>query len=313
MNQGFDEGYEVTGHYNYKVYPEQDITDPEEYSADQITKKTIDFMKRQVENATPFFAYVPYYLVHKPLQPKKVHLRHFKEELKNVDGLGDDEIKVLAMIKSLDDCVGQLIHSIEEMGIAENTIIVFTSDNGHYKTNGNLFNMPYNGYKGQTLEGGIRVPYIFKWPARIKESSVSNVPIIHVDLYPTFLGLTGIKPKERYVLDGEDISPILLGEKKDTDRDALVWEYTNYARYNERTNRFASSWVNVIQMDGFKMTEDVENQSYRLFNLNLDPYENNEVSKKYPKVVNKLRERLELWKEQVGYEKPILNSNYNPN
>jgi len=312
-HQGFDEGFEIHGHYNFDTYPKQKDIDNTEYSADVITRKTKEFIAKSVKEGKPFFAYVPYYLVHKPLEPKPEYLKYFEEKFKGNKNVGPDEIKVLAMIKSLDDSVGQLVDYIKSLGIEEETIIVFTSDNGHYKTEHNIFNQPYRGVKGQTFEGGIRVPYIFKWKNHIKENSVSTEPIIHVDIYPTLLGMTNSEFPKDYVLDGEDISPLLFGKAKHTKRDALIWEYTNYARYNTRTKTFASEWVNVIQMDGYKMTEVVETDSYYMYNLNKDPYETKDVAAENPKIVKKLQSRLEKWKKDTGYTYPVKNPDYKGN
>jgi len=306
-HQGFDEGFEIKGHYNFHTSPEHPEIDNTQYSADVITKKTKEFIGKAVKEGKPFFAYVPYYLVHKPLEPKPEYLQHFREKYKGVDKLDDDEVKILAMIKSLDDGVGELADYVKSLGIEDNTIIVFTSDNGHYKTANRIFTLPYKGYKGQTYEGGIRVPYIFKWKGKIKPNTVSKEPIIHVDIYPTLLGLTNSKLPENYPIDGEDISPILTQKTSKTKRDALVWEYTNYARYNTRTKSFASEWINVIQKDGFKLTEVIEDGSYYMFNLNNDPYETKEVVKDYPKEAAKLKARLAQWKKETGYEAPKKN------
>jgi Arylsulfatase A and related enzymes len=185
--------------------------------------------------------------------------------------------------------------------------LCFTSDNGHYKTESNLFNQPYRGVKGQTLEGGIRVPYIFKWKNKIEAGSQSKEPIIHVDIYPTLLGLTNTAAPENYVVDGEDLSPLLFAQAEKTDRRALIWQYTNYARWNNKRQEFASSWVNVIQMDGFKMTENIETSTYTLYNLNDDPYETKEVALEYPEMIQRLKARLQLWKQETGSEKPRVN------
>ncbi|WP_452224013.1 sulfatase [Lacinutrix chionoecetis] len=310
QNQGFDQGYEITGHYNFKTSPQQDGLDHTLYSADVITEKSINFIKKASSENKPFFAYVPYYLVHKPLEPKPEYLAYFRKKLKNNADVGKDEIKVLAMIKSLDESVGQLLEALKDLGLEDDTIIVFTSDNGHYKTESNIFNQPYQGVKGQTLEGGIRVPYIIKWKNKIEAGSRSTEPIIHVDMYPTLLGLTNTPQPKDYVLDGEDISPILLGKTSETKRNALVWQYTNYSRWNEKRKEFASSWVNVIQMDGFKMTEDIETNNFTLYNLNNDPYETNEVSNNYPAEIVKLKARLQQWKKETGYENPQPNPDF---
>ena len=309
-HQGFTEGFEIKGHYNFHTSPEQPNIDNTEYSADVITRKTKQFIAKSVKAGKPFFAYVPYYLVHKPLEPKPEYLKYFREKYKGKDKLDDDEVKILAMIKSLDDGVGELTDYVKSLGIEDNTIIVFTSDNGHYKTANRIFTLPYKGYKGQTYEGGIRVPYIFKWKGKIKPGAVSKEPIIHVDIYPTVLSLTNSKLPDNYPLDGEDITPILFGKTTKTKRDALVWEYTNYARYNTKKKTFASEWINVIQKDGFKMTEVIENGSYYMFNLNNDPYETKEIIKDYPKEAAKLKARLEQWKKETGYEAPKENPEF---
>jgi len=307
---GFDEGYEILGHYNYRTDPKQPNRDPKEYSADRITKNTIDFIERSVKAKHPFFAYVPYYLVHKPLEPKAVYLKHFKEIHKNNPTIGEDEISILAMIKSLDESVGQLMETLKRLNIEENTIILFVSDNGHYKTTNNLFTKPYAGQKGVTLEGGIRVPYIFKWKGHIKPKTVSKEPIIHVDIYPTLINLSNNNLVDNYILDGEDFSSILLGKTSKMKRDALAWQYTNYDGYNPDTNKFASVWVNVIQMDGYKLTEVVDTGKYILYNLNTDPYETKDIANQSPKIVHKLVERLNQWKKETGYVGPIPNPDY---
>lgn len=304
----FDEGFALTGHYTIKTEPKQ-VIEPNIYSSDLVTQKTINFIQNSVNANKPFFAYVPFYLVHKPLEPKTEYLKYFKEKYEN-GILGADEIKVLAMIKSLDENVGQILDAVDDLGIEEETIIIFTSDNGHYKTESNVFTQPYKGVKGQTYEGGIRVPYIFKWKDKIAANSVSKEPIIHVDLYPTILELTGTSHPEGTILDGESITPILTNKREKLERDALVWEYTNYSRYNKKTKTFASEWVNVIQMDGFKLTEVVEDKSYYLYNLNVDPLETTEVSSKYSKQVELLKNRLDQWKQEVNYEEPQPNPNY---
>lgn len=310
QNQGFDEGFEITGHYNFKTYPKQNNIDASLYSADYITEKTIDFIKKAKASKNPFFAYVPYYLVHKPLEPKKKYLDHFKNKLQGNDSVGPDEIKVLAMIKSLDDSVGQLLSKLNELGLEDDTIVIFTSDNGHYKTESNIFNQPYKGVKGETFEGGLRVPYIFKWPNHIAFNTLSKEPIIHIDLYPTILGLTNSQKPENYQLDGEDLSPILLGSQNKTKRKALIWEYTNYAGYNPKTREFRSQWVNVIQMDEYKLTEVVENHSYYMYHLTTDPYETKDVYQDFPEVSKKLKIRLEQWKNETKYQDPRPNPNY---
>ena len=109
------------------------------------------------------------------------------------------------------------------------------------------------------------------------------------------------------------MTSVLLGKAQETNRRALIWEYTNYANFNLKRQEFASKWVNVIQMDGFKMTEDVETDSFTLFNLTVDPYETKEVSKDYPEIVQRLKTELEQWKQKTEYEQPRLNPDFKSN
>lgn len=310
-NQGFDESVEITGHYKFKVHSDKKIPHPDSlYSADYETRRGIEFMEKAVKDKKPFFLYLPYYLVHKPLEPKPRYLKHFREKYKGNKVLKEEDIKVLAMIKSLDESVGQVMQAIKSLNIERETVVIFVSDNGHYKTDGELFNKPYRGFKGSTYEGGIRVPYIFKWPGKISAKSKSREPVIHVDLYPTILGLTRTPRPENYVLDGKDLSPVLLGKTDQLNRDALIWQYTNYARYQPRKKIFASSWVNVIQKNGFKLTEEIETGKFYLYYLEQDPYETKNVVNEYPEEVALLKKALEKWKNETKSEVPVPNPDY---
>jgi arylsulfatase A-like enzyme len=305
---GFDEAVETTKHYDFKVYPPQDDILANEYNADYITRKGIDFMQRQVVAEQPFFLYLPYYLVHKPLEPKKEYLEYFQG--KYAGQLDFEVIQILAMIKSLDESVGQLLEALEALSVKEETIVVFASDNGHYQTKDNLFNQPYNGTKGETLEGGIRVPYLFSWDQYIAPATVNTAAIIHIDLYPTLLSLTGTPLPEDHPIDGEDLSPILLGQSETLEREELIWQYTNYGGYNAKRDTWRAKWVNVIQVDGFKMTEDVETGTYTLFNLNEDPYETKEIAAELPEKIAMLQQRLEAWKQRTGAVEPKPNPKF---
>ncbi|AZQ64860.1 hypothetical protein EI427_21790 [Flammeovirga pectinis] len=306
QNQGFNEAIETKKHYNFTQFPTQTDVLENEYNADYTTKKGIAFMEKQVNNNTPFFLFLPYYLVHKPLEPKPETYAHFKEKY-NFD---EETTKVLAMIKNLDESVAKVLSSIKELGIEDNTLIIFASDNGHYKTNHEMFTQPYRGYKGNTLEGGIRVPYIMKFAKKIKENQVSTSPIIHVDIYPTILSFTNTNLPKNHELDGVSLLPIITGKKEFLADRKLIWQYTNYARYNAKNNTFKTEWVNVIQYKGYKMTEYVESNTYTLFDLTTDPYEQHEISSISPKKIKELSALLQKWKKDTNAEIPRVNPAY---
>ena len=195
---GFDEAIETQKHYKFTSHPQQSDYDDQTYNADYCTAKGIDFIKRSVQEDKPFFLYMPYYLVHAPFHPKKKYVDYFSKKLKGTDYDHKHVIEVVSMLKSLDDSVGELLKALNDLGLEENTLIVFTSDNGHYKVKGNnLFALPYKGNKGDPWEGGIRVPYIFKWKGKIAPNTVSDLPTIHVDLYPHFCRTNGPKNLQR--------------------------------------------------------------------------------------------------------------------
>lgn len=312
MNEiGFDEAIETQKHYNFKSHPKQNDYDDKTYNADYCTEKGIDFLKRSAKQQKPFFLYMPYYLVHAPFHPKKKYVTHFSKKLKGTAYDHKNVIEVVSMIKSLDDSVGELLQTLKEMNLEENTIVVFTSDNGHYKVKGNnLFALPYKGNKGDAWEGGIRVPYIFKWKGKIPTNSKSSLPIIHVDLYPTFLELAGLQPSKNHILDGKSIKNTLLNTKEKTDEKPMIWFYTNYSGFNSKTKKFISKWANVIQENGYKLMEDVESGTFELYDLKNDPSETKNIYSIDSKRAIALQQKLEDWKKETKLPIPTPNPEY---
>ncbi|MBG7631125.1 MAG: sulfatase [Bacteroidetes bacterium] len=310
-NIGFDEAIETKNHYDFSTYPKQDDYNSKVYNADYCTEKGIEFIEKSVKEDKPFFLYMPYYLVHAPFQPKEKYVKYFKEKFIGTDYDHKNVIEVVSMIKSLDDSVGELMDAIEKMGLEENTIIVFTSDNGHYKVKGNnMFALPYKGNKGDAWEGGIRVPYIFKWKHKIKGNSMATTPTIHVDLYPTLAGLTDLKLSENHILDGKSLKNILLDNNYETETKAMIWFYTNYSGFNSKNKTFISKWTNVIQEKNYKLLEDVDSGIYQLYNLEKDPFETKDIYSEQIEISKKLIEKLNNWKKNTLLPAPRLNPEY---
>lgn len=308
---GFDEAIETQKHYGFTTHPVQSDYDNKTYNADYCTEKGIDFLKRSAKAKQPFFLYMPYYLVHAPFQPKEKYVNHFSKQFKGTAYDHKNVIEVVSMIKSLDDSVGELLQALKELDLEDNTIVVFTSDNGHYKVKGNnLFALPYRGNKGDAWEGGIRVPYIFKWKGKIAANSSSTLPTIHVVLYPTFLELTGLEAPKNHILDGKSIKNTLLGTQEKTDKKPLIWFYTNYSGFNSKTKKFISKWTNVIQEDGYKLLEDVDSGTFELYDLKNDPSETKNIYKANSKRAIALQQKLEHWKKETKLPAPIPNPEY---
>lgn len=308
--QGFDESYVVASHYDMKKsVPE--ITLPQGMDASEyLTTKAMDFMTKAQAQKKPFFLYMPYYLVHAPLETKKEYIDHFSKKLKGRKFLTRQPERVplvAAMTKHLDDCVGRLLSKVDDLGIEEDTIIVFTSDNGSYLED---FNGAYRGKKGDTYDGGLRVPYIVKWKGKIAAGTASHQRIIHHDLYPTLLGLAGLAKPQNHPLDGVDLSPLLQGKKDELKQRPLYLYYPKYAQFKEKTKRWGNSWRNVIYDGDYKLIESVEYDKYELYNIKDDIKEANDLSRKQPERLDNMKKKLHAWMKEVGAPKLTLNPEY---
>jgi len=303
VDYGFDDAVASSGaHYGAKTVPQIDI--PKGKTVEEaLTTRAMDFMEKAVKANRPFFVFMSYFWVHRPLDADPDILAHFKEKLKgrHFVGIHPEEVPILAaMTKMLDDQCGRLFQTLEKLDVADNTIVVFTSDNGSY--NENLVG-PYRGKKGDTYEGGMRVPYIFKWPGRITAGSETAERFMGVDLYPTMLSLAGLPKPANHTLDGIDIAPLLLGKTSRLPERPLYCFYPKYARFNKKTRRWSDSWRNVIYEDDYKLIEYPEYDEYELFNLKKDPFEKENLAAKQPEKKQILIRKLHQWLEEIGAPK----------
>jgi arylsulfatase A-like enzyme len=211
------------------------------------------------------------------------------------------------MTKMLDDFSGLLLDKIRALGIEDETIVVFTSDNGSYDRN---LVGGYRGRKGDTYDGGLRVPYIFKWPGKIKAGSASAERIIGVDMHPTLLGLAGIEQPKNYPLDGADLTPLLTGKSTALAAREIYCFYPKYVQFNEKKGRWNFSWRNVIYDGDFKLIEYPEYDEYELFNLAEDPKEEKDLAMKNPEKRGALTLKLHRWLKEINAPKLEPNPNY---
>lgn len=309
---GYDVAYVSNGaHYKAKSNPAVDL--PEGMMIEEkYTHMACDFMGKAVQDKKPFYLYMPYFLVHAPFtaDPDKRASALKRMEGKTFIKQGDKDLAtVVAMTEMLDDCIGILLQKVKDLGIEDHTIILFTSDNGSYDLN---LVGEYRGRKGDTYDGGMRVPYVFKWGNQIKPASISAERIIGVDIYPTLLALAGISPSKTYPLDGADLSPLLLGETASLPARDIFCFYPKYSRYNERKKRWACSWRNVIYSGDFKLIEYPEYNEYELFALDKDPKETTNLSRENPEKKQQLIKKLHSWLKEIKAPKVIPNPNYKP-
>jgi arylsulfatase A-like enzyme len=306
--RGFDEAIASSGkHFNFKTDPPQDVPEGE-YLADYLTDKAVDFIDRHKDE--PFFLYLPHYGVHGPYEAKPELIEKFKS--KPAAGKHRDPTYA-AMIASVDESVGRVLAKLEEAGLAENTLVIFSSDNGGvggYKSvgldkNGVTDNAPLKGGKGTFYEGGVRVPYVFYWPGTIAGGQTDSTPINSVDLYPSLLALAGAEAPAAQKLDGVSYASLLKGEAKELDREDLYWHFPGYL--GQGADGWRTKPVSIVRSGDWKLRENLEDGSVELYNLQQDVGEANNLAAAEPERVKELQAKLAVWRESVGAKMPTAN------
>ncbi|MCA9071604.1 MAG: sulfatase, partial [Planctomycetaceae bacterium] len=206
--------------------------EPGEYLTDRLTDEAVKFIQGHREK--PFFLYLSHYAVHTPLQAKKKMIAKF-EVIPKTQRQGNPIYA--AMVESVDESIGRVMQTLDELQIADNTLVIFTSDNGGFARA--TKHDPLRGNKGAYYEGGIRVPWIIRWPGVAKMGHVSNVPIISTDIYPTCLAAAGLSLHPAQHRDGQDLRSVLEGAGT-LSRDRLFWHYPHY---NSHTSSVPSSVI----------------------------------------------------------------------
>jgi arylsulfatase A-like enzyme len=307
MAFGFDDAIVSSGaHYKFTAMPPVDCPD-DVSSTEFFTDKAIDFMDKSVKEEKSFFLFLPFFLVHGPMDCRADYIANFKEKLKDIPQEKKDgkELHVIAaMTKLLDDCVGKLNKKVKELGIEDNTLIIFTSDNGSY--HGNL-NAGLREKKGQVYEGGMRVPYIFKWPAKIKAGSVSDQRICGLDILPTLCDLSkGETPK----LDGLSLLPLLTGQDSTLVDRSIFCYYPKYARFNKRSKTWGDSWRHVIYSGDYKLIDFPEYDKVEMYNLQQDEKESTDLSSTQAEKAQELKKTLALWLKDTKAPKLTPNKGF---
>ncbi|MFC3417364.1 sulfatase [Algoriphagus hitonicola] len=292
LNRGFDEfwGYLGGGHHYFNSKPEgkgylapliSNYKEPQaiSYLTDDKGDECVDFIRRHRDE--PFFLYASFNAPHAPLQATEEDLRLF-EHIQDLD-----RRTYLAMVHRLDQNVGKILNALESEGLEENTIVVFLSDNGGPVDSNASLNAPFNGQKGILLEGGLRVPFMMKWPAKIPVNSRFDQAISSLDLMPTFLEAAGISV-ENEKLDGENLMPYLLGEKVSAPHSSLKWRFTISAGILE------DSWKLIRLPDRLPL----------LFDLSNDPSELTNLADKHPEITQDLLKKLGDW--DLGLPHPLF-------
>lgn len=306
--RGFDEAIETSGkHFDFETDPA--VTYPGgQYLADFLTDQAIGFIERNHQQ--PFFLYLPHFGVHSPHQAKPQWIEHFRDK-PSVEGHHNPTYA--AMIASVDESVGRILEQLDTLGIAENTIVLFASDNGGVggyvregiKQGGDITdNAPLRSGKGSLYEGGTRVPLIARWPKKIAPNSSLAEPTIHVDLYPTLLELAKA-PKPNQTLDGQSLVPWMIDPTMPWTRDAIFQHFPGYLGAGQ--GKWRTTPVSTILAGNFKLMEFLEDGHLELYDLEKDIGETKNLLEEFPAVAKSLHERLVGWREVVGAKMPTKN------
>jgi arylsulfatase A-like enzyme len=269
-----------------------------EYLTDREADEAVKFIHNHKDK--PFFLYMAHYTVHTPIQAKK----NLIEKYKLKPPTNQKHPTYAAMIESLDDAVGRICSALDELDLAENTIIFFTSDNGGLL--GPTNNAPLRSGKGFPYEGGIREPLIVRWPKVVKPGTVSHEPVTSVDYFPTICQAADIPlPNDRNI-DGVSLLDHLKSNgTKELNRHALYWHFPHY-----RGNVVPYS---IIREGSWKLIKRYEGKPFELFNLKSDISEENDLSQIYPTKTRQLDAKLILWLRLTGAKLPKPNPNYDSN
>ncbi len=321
--RGFDEAIVSMGHhFNFETDPKEPLKKGE-YLADFLTEKAVDFIQRNASK--PFFLYLPHFGVHAPHEAKPEWIEKFNEK-PAVEGHSSPVYA--AMIASVDESVGRILKRLDELKLVDNTIVIFSSDNGgvggYEKPGGVIYtgkeaveparkgshsitdNTPLRSGKGSLYEGGIRVPFIVRWPGVTRPGSFSDVPSIHVDMYPTLLEMTNSQPPKDYVLDGESLVSVIRDPDKSLRREAIFQHFPGYLGFG--TDLWRTTPVGVIQAGDWKLMEYFEDQRLELYNLKDDLGEKVNLAMEQPQKVAELKAKMKAWREAVSAPMPTANA-----
>lgn len=282
-----------------------------------LTRKTIEFIENSKRDGKPFFAYLAHHAIHTALESRPASLARFQAKAR---GAQHGAPLYAACLYDLDAGVGRLVDKLDELGLSKNTLVVFTSDNGGTQQSSQE---PLRGNKGGYYEGGIREPYVARWPGVIPAGRIDDTPIIHTDLFPTFLAAAKAETPPGKTLDGVSLLPLFRGEAPLSPR-PLFWHFPGYldnpvirARESDRKLGFRSRPTTVIRDGNWKLHLFHEewaleggragipkNQAVELYDLSQDPGERHDLASERPEERDRLLAELLSWVDRIGAKIP---------
>jgi arylsulfatase A-like enzyme len=322
-DQGFDfnigghhRGGPPGGYYSPWKNPALKSKKKDEYLTERLTEESTRFLEKR-DSDKPFLLYLSYYNIHTPIQAYRKHIAHYQKNAEKFSGttptekehsgqtrMRQDNPALASMVSAVDDSVGTLLAKLDELGLSDETVVIFFSDNGGLSTKPKMgpgSNSPLRAGKGWLYEGGVREPTIIRAPGVTKAGSISNEPVVSMDFFPTMLELAGLPPKPNLHADGRSLLPELNGEKGKAR--SLYWHYPHY---HGSTWRPGAS----IRDGDWKLIKFYDYEKVELYNLENDPSESKDLSKQNPDKTQKLENKLMAWQRRLNAKLPMPNPDY---
>lgn len=304
--RGFDVAIASQGqHFGFKTDPMQEHPD-EQYLSDFLSDNAASFVKESAAGNKPFFLYYADFLVHKPFEAKAEYLKHFGQKSSSERHKSP---MAAAMIKSLDDSVGKILRALDECGASENTLFVFTSDNGglSYEEDGkrpdNTSNLPLRGRKGSEYEGGIRVPWIVRWPGKTPAGVECDVPVHQVDLFPTFAAIAGSQTPTQEI-HGVDLTHLFQSPADGFPERNLYWYLPGYSSFHTPSV--------MVRRGKWKLIRRLESEEHLLFDTTTDIGESTDHREDNPELASTLNAAAMKWLDDLDALRMTPNSQYVP-
>ena len=313
---GFEKGSPMGGYYSPYKNPRLSDGPEGEYLTDRLTLETIELIRNR-DTKKPFAAFLSFYNVHTPIQENKEFIDYYVEKLKSYENTSPETVKegdaitllnqrnakYASMVHATDYNVGRIINFLKDNNLYENTLIVFTSDNGGLSTQRRVAPTsvyPLRAGKGWLYEGGIRIPQLIKLPKQINKEIISE-PVVSYDLFPTIVNVLNLNHSVSDI-DGVDLTNLFV--KKEIERDFIFWHFPHY---------HGSLWKpgSALRNKDWKLVELHEENKVELYNLKDDISETVDVSNRFPEITSRLVNKLNEIKIDLGANKATINENYN--
>jgi arylsulfatase A len=300
LQRGFDDFYGIcnTGvdYYTHERYGIPSLfrgnkrIKEEGYATDLFKREVIRFIEENKDE--PFFAYVPF---NAPHSSSSLTNRGFQAPAEYIKMYGDlpgtTQQKLMATITCMDDAIGEVLKTLKELNLEEDTLVIYTSDQG---AGGSTGNVPLRGGKGSFYEGNVRVPFVAKWPGHISPGSVSSEFCSALDLFPTFVNIAQCNPPDNVILDGYDITSVLTDQAK-SPRNEIFWELRNH-----RAARIGNwKWV-LSPGPRWTMFPDDDEATGELYDLSGDIEEQHDLAAERTDIVKKLKARWSEWMQEMA-------------